>query len=88
VLVPSRVDQASGYRYYDTAQVDEARLVVMLRQLQLPLAAIKELLACDPADAATRLGRSARSSSRSRASARSRRSKDEQAGSSASIGAR
>ena len=55
VLVPSRVDQASGYRYYDTAQVDQARLVVMLRQLQFPLAAIKELLACDPADAATRI---------------------------------
>jgi DNA-binding transcriptional MerR regulator len=55
VLVPSRVDQASGYRYYDTAKLDEARLVVMLRQLQLPLAAIKELLACDPADAATRI---------------------------------
>ena len=52
VLVPSRVDQVSGYRYYDTAQLDQARLVVMLRQLQLPLAAIKELLACDPADAA------------------------------------
>jgi hypothetical protein len=27
----------------------------MLRQLQLPLAAIRELLACDPADAATRI---------------------------------
>jgi DNA-binding transcriptional MerR regulator len=55
VLVPSRVDQASGYRYYDTAQLDEASLVVMMRQLQLPLAAIKELLACDPADAAARI---------------------------------
>jgi DNA-binding transcriptional MerR regulator len=55
VLVPSRVDQGSGYRYYDTAQLDQARLVVMLRQLQLPLAAIKELLACDPADAAARV---------------------------------
>jgi DNA-binding transcriptional MerR regulator len=55
VLLPSRVDQASGYRYYDTAQLDEARLVVMLRQLQLPLATIKELLACDPADAAARI---------------------------------
>ena len=55
VLVPSRVDRASGYRYYDTAQLDEARLIVMLRQLQLPLAAIKELLACDPADAAARI---------------------------------
>jgi DNA-binding transcriptional MerR regulator len=55
VLVPSRVDQASGYRYYDPAQLEEARLVVMLRQLQLPLAAVKELLACDPADAAERI---------------------------------
>jgi DNA-binding transcriptional MerR regulator len=55
VLVPSRVDQASGYRYYGTAQLEEARLVVMLRELQLPLAAIKELLACDPADAAARI---------------------------------
>ena len=55
VLVPARVDQASGYRYYDTAQLDQARLVVMLRQLQLPLAAVRELLACDPADAATRI---------------------------------
>jgi DNA-binding transcriptional MerR regulator len=55
VLVPSRVDQASGYRYYDTAQLDEARLVVMMRQLQLPLAAIKELLGCAPADAASRI---------------------------------
>ena len=55
VLVPSRVDQASGYRYYGTAQLEEARLVVMMRQLQFPLAAIKELLACDPADAATRI---------------------------------
>jgi DNA-binding transcriptional MerR regulator len=55
VLVPSRVDEASGYRYYDIAQLDEARLIVMLRQLQLPLATIKELLACDPADAASRI---------------------------------
>jgi DNA-binding transcriptional MerR regulator len=55
VLAPSRVDQASGYRYYSTAQLEEARLIVMLRQLQVPLAEIKELLACDPADAATRI---------------------------------
>jgi len=55
VLVPSRVDPASGYRYYDIAQVDQARLVMMMRELQLPLAAIRELLACDQADAATRI---------------------------------
>jgi DNA-binding transcriptional MerR regulator len=55
VLVPARVDRASGYRYYNSAQLEEARLVVLLRELQLPLAVIKELLACDPADAATRI---------------------------------
>jgi len=55
VLVPARVDQGSGYRYYDTAQLDDARLVVMMRELQLPLAAVRELLACDPADAAERI---------------------------------
>ncbi len=55
VLVPARVDRASGYRYYDAAQLDDARLVVMMRELQLPLKAVKELLAGDPADAAARI---------------------------------
>ncbi len=52
VLTPARVDSNSGYRYYDVAQLDGARLVAMLRQLELPLAIIKELLACEPVDAA------------------------------------
>jgi DNA-binding transcriptional MerR regulator len=43
VLVPSRVDRVSGYRYYDAAQLDQARLVVMMRQLQLPLKTVREL---------------------------------------------
>ena len=55
VLVPARVDRASGYRYYDVAQLDAACLVAMLRQLGLSLVAIKELLACDPVDAAERI---------------------------------
>jgi len=55
VLVPARVDEASGYRYYDVAQLEVARLVSMLRQLDLPLGAIRELLACDPDDAAERI---------------------------------
>jgi DNA-binding transcriptional MerR regulator len=55
VLVPARVDGASGYRYYDVGQLEAARLVAMLRQLDVPLAAIKELLACDPVDAAERI---------------------------------
>ena len=55
VLVPARVDQVSGYRYYDVAQLEAARLVAMLRQLDFPLVAIKELLVCDPVDAAERI---------------------------------
>jgi protein phosphatase len=52
VLVLARVDEASGHRYYAVAQLEAARLVSMLRQLDLPPAAIRELLACEPADAA------------------------------------
>jgi DNA-binding transcriptional MerR regulator len=55
VLVPARVDKDSGYRYYDDAQLETARLVAMMRQLDLPLATIKELLVCDPVDAAERI---------------------------------
>jgi DNA-binding transcriptional MerR regulator len=55
VLVPARVDEASGYRYYDFAQLEGARLVAMLRQLDLPLTVIRELLASDPIDAADQI---------------------------------
>jgi DNA-binding transcriptional MerR regulator len=55
VLVPERVDQASGYRYYDEVQLEQARLVAILRQLGMPLAEIKELLACEPIEGAAHL---------------------------------
>jgi DNA-binding transcriptional MerR regulator len=55
VLVPARVDETSGYRYYDAGQLEAAHLVAMLRQLGLPLAAIKELLVCDPVDIAEQI---------------------------------
>src|SRR5580658_2549608 len=55
VLVPARVDEVSGYRYYDVAQLEDARLVAMLRQLDFSLAAIRKLVACDPVDAADQI---------------------------------
>ena len=55
VLVPARVDEVSGYRYYDVAQLQDARLVAMLRQLDFSLGAIRKLVACDPADAADQI---------------------------------
>ncbi|MGH2882056.1 MAG: MerR family transcriptional regulator, partial [Solirubrobacteraceae bacterium] len=53
LLAPARVDDSSGYRFYDAAQLERARLVAALRQLEMPLAEIKAVLALDePAVAA------------------------------------
>ncbi|HEV7652191.1 MAG TPA: MerR family transcriptional regulator [Actinophytocola sp.] len=45
LLRPARVDPVSGYRLYEPAQLERARLVAWLRRLGLPLARIKEV--CD-----------------------------------------
>ena len=55
VLMPARVDEASGYRYYDVAQLEDAHFVAMLRQLDFRLATIRKLVACDPVDAADQI---------------------------------
>jgi DNA-binding transcriptional MerR regulator len=55
VVVPARVDAESGYRYYDASQLEAARLVAMLRQLEFSLAEIKELITCDPLQIAERI---------------------------------
>jgi len=52
VLTPARVDASSGYRYYAEAQLEDARLIAMLRQLDTPLATIKELLVLPRSEAA------------------------------------
>ncbi|WP_327068891.1 helix-turn-helix domain-containing protein [Kitasatospora sp. NBC_01250] len=52
LLVPARVDAATGYRRYADAQLDQARLVSSLRRLGVPLARIKEVLSLEPASAA------------------------------------
>src|SRR5262249_43355341 len=44
VLAPSFVDPQSGYRYYDRAQVQAARIIAFLRSLDLSLDDIKEIL--------------------------------------------
>jgi protein phosphatase len=45
LLVPARVDPVSGYRLYEPAQLERARLVAWLRRLGMPLARIKDV--CD-----------------------------------------
>jgi DNA-binding transcriptional MerR regulator len=56
ILVPSIVDRVTGYRYYDHANVETARVVALLRQMLFPLDQIKAMLAAgDDGDALTAL---------------------------------
>jgi DNA-binding transcriptional MerR regulator len=44
LIVPSWVDDQTGYRYYDSSKIELARIVVQLRELEFPLADIAEML--------------------------------------------
>lgn len=55
LLAPVRVDDSSGYRFYDTGQLEQARLVAAPRRLQMPLVEIKVILELVPAAAAERI---------------------------------
>lgn len=47
VITPAQVDRATSYRRYRRQQLDDARLVSTLRELEMPLEEIRELLATD-----------------------------------------
>src|SRR5690349_10392635 len=51
ILKPSYVDPDSGYRYYHAHQLHHARLIRMLRQIDMPLATIRRVLAASPIEA-------------------------------------
>jgi DNA-binding transcriptional MerR regulator len=55
LLSPARVDEFSGYRYYESAQLEPARLIATLRHVGVPLTTVQELLALDPAEMAEQL---------------------------------
>ncbi|MFJ8147064.1 MerR family transcriptional regulator [Streptomyces sp. NPDC096048] len=55
LLVPDRVDEATGYRYYRTGQIERARLVALLRQLDMPLAQVAQVVHADGPGAAVLL---------------------------------
>ncbi len=55
LLVPARVDPATGYRYYTADQLERARLVAWLRRIGLPLNQIQQVGALDPEQAADRI---------------------------------
>ena len=45
LLAPAHVDQHNGYRRYRQSQLDDARLIARLRQLDMPLAQVSEIIA-------------------------------------------
>jgi DNA-binding transcriptional MerR regulator len=48
VLAPAKVDQESGYRYYDGGSVDRARIITRLKTMDFSLEDIREMLEnCD-----------------------------------------
>jgi DNA-binding transcriptional MerR regulator len=57
LLVPARVDDRSGYRYYGEEQIDRARLVASLRRLDVPLATVATIVDLSPVDAAAAIAR-------------------------------
>ncbi|MEZ0094910.1 MerR family transcriptional regulator [Streptacidiphilus sp. EB129] len=52
LLVPDEVDEANRYRRYRTHRLADARLIVWLRRLDMPLADVAQVLAAPAADRA------------------------------------
>jgi serine/threonine protein phosphatase PrpC len=55
LLPPAQVDPVSLYRFYDPAQLEQARLVAWLRRLGMPLASIRAVRTLPPERAAAEL---------------------------------
>jgi DNA-binding transcriptional MerR regulator len=55
LLVPDHVDETTGCRYYRAGRTERARLVALLRQLDMPLAQIAEVVRADGPGAAALL---------------------------------
>ncbi|MBO4241509.1 MerR family transcriptional regulator [Pseudonocardia alni] len=53
ILEPAHVDPGTGYRFYDTGQVDHAHIVRRFRSLGMSIPDIKALLSTDDAGART-----------------------------------
>jgi DNA-binding transcriptional MerR regulator len=51
LLEPAAVDPSSGYRYYTTGQIPSAQVIHRLRELDVPLAEVGEILATPDPDA-------------------------------------
>ncbi|MDQ7909457.1 MerR family transcriptional regulator [Phytohabitans sp. ZYX-F-186] len=56
LLPPAAVDPESGYRLYEPAQLDRARLIARLRRIGMPLAEIRDVCRLEPPAAAAAIG--------------------------------
>ena len=44
ILIPSAVDEATGYRFYDAAKIEKARVIMRLRQMEFSIEDIAAVL--------------------------------------------
>ena len=54
LLQPHHIDSQSGYRYYDVDQLSSARMIRSMREMDMPLVTIRQVLAAfavSPAEA-------------------------------------
>ena len=51
LLVPAHVDRFTSYRYYDREQLGSARLIRLMREMEMPLRDIRHVLAAEPQEA-------------------------------------
>ena len=56
LLTPAHVDRSTGYRYYDREQLRAARLIRLLREMEMPLNDVRRVLAAGPAEAERLVG--------------------------------
>ena len=55
LLIPADVDPENGYRRYRESQLATARLIVMLRRLDMPLTQVADIISAPGPEAAERL---------------------------------
>src|SRR5271165_1711445 len=44
ILIPSSVDETTGYRFYDTTKIEKARIIMRLRQMEFSIEDIAAVL--------------------------------------------
>lgn len=56
LLSPAHVDETNGYRYYSKNQLERAKRIGLLRQLEMPLSIIAQILELEETEAAQHIG--------------------------------